>query len=166
MKKSLLYSVVIVALLLTAALGWWCYCQSLYKAYQSESAASHHVAGDSLNTNSIASFSEQEIAVYGKWLEDNDEFNYMVFTLDETQDGLYWGKEWCEQDDVFESDLEEHGNGWFKWKVKKNKLLIVHIANLGFVLPSEYTIIQLEDTILSMQSLFHRSSQTYSRVYD
>ncbi len=167
MKKILLYSIGIVALvLIAAALGWWHYCQSLYQAYQSESTASHHVVGDSLNTNSIASFSEQEIAIYGKWLEDKDNLDYKVFTLDDAQDGFYWGKEWCEADGVLESDLEEHGNGWFKWKVKKNKLLLIHTSNIGFVVPIEYTLVQLADTMMSVQSFFRRSSQTYSRVYN
>lgn len=167
MKKSLFYSIGIVAIVLTAAaLGWWLYCHSLYKAYQSESTVTHHVAGDSLNTNSMASFSEQEIAIYGKWLEDNDNLDYKVFTLDDAQDGYYWGKEWCEADGVFEDDLEEHGNGWFKWTVKKKKLLLIHTSNIGFVVPVEYTLKQSADTMMSIQSFFHRSSQTYRRVYD
>lgn len=168
MKKILLYSIGIVALLvlIAAALWWWRYCQSLYQAYQSEPTATHHVVGDSLNTNSIASFSKQEIAIYGKWLEDNNNLDYKVFTLDDAQDGFYWGKEWCEADGVLESDLEEHGNGWFKWKVKKNKLLLIHTSSIGFVVPIEYTLVQLADTMMSVQSFFHRYTQTYSRVYN
>lgn len=167
MKKTILYVFgAVLALLVIAIVGWWVYYQSLYKAYQSPSVNTHHVAGDSLNTNSIATFSEQEIAMYGKWKEDNEDMTFMVFSLDDAEDGFYWGKEWCESDGVFESDLKEHGNGWFRWKIKKNKLLLLHSSNFGFVMPNEYTIMQLEDTTLGMQSQFSRSNKLYNRTYN
>lgn len=167
MKKTVLYVFGAALLLLVIAIvGWWVYYQSLYKAYQSPSVSTHHVAGDSLNTNSIATFSEQEIAMYGKWKEDNEDVTFMVFSLDDAEDGFYWGKEWCESDGVFETDLKEHGNGWFRWKIKKNKLLLLHSSNFGFVMPNEYTIMQLEDTTLGMQSQFSRSNKLYNRTYN
>jgi len=167
MKKVILYSLgAVVVLLASAVAGWWYYYQSLYNEYKGESVEQHQAASDSLSTNSIATFSDQEMSMYGKWSDQSEELNYTVFMLDDAGDGFYWGKEWCEQDNVFESDLEDHGSGWFKWRVKKDKLLLLHTSNFGFVVPVEYTITQLEDTMMGMKSQFNRRPKSFSRAYN
>ena len=35
---------------------------------------------------------------------------------------MFWGKEWDEKEDVYEEDLNYHGNGWFLWEKKGNML--------------------------------------------
>lgn len=167
MKKAFFYGVsALIIMLIIVGFGFWLYFRSLYKAYQSESVITHHVAGDSLNTNSIASFTEQEIAIYGKWADSNEVLAYTMFMLEDAGDGFYWGKEWNEQDGVYESDLDEHGNGWFRWRVKKNKILFIRSTNFGFSIPAEYTITQMEDTVLGLQNRFSRSSQSYIKTYN
>ncbi|MCQ2346433.1 MAG: hypothetical protein MJZ92_00710 [Paludibacteraceae bacterium] len=167
MKKAFLYGVsALLIMLIIVGFGWWLYFRSLYKSYQSESVIMHHVAGDSLNTNSIASFTEQEIAIYGKWADYDKTLAYTMFMLEDAGDGFYWGKEWNEQDGVLEEDLDEHGNGWFRWRVKKDKILLIYNSTIGFVMPVEYSITQLNDTVLGMKNAFRRTPQSFVRRFN
>lgn len=167
MNKIFRYSLFVAfGLLVLAVLSWRFHCRTLYKIYQSSSTMTHHVAGDSINTNSIASYSDQEIAIYGKWEKQTTPLAFMTFSLDDADDGFYWGKEWNENDKVFEKDLEEHRNGWFKWKIKNNHILLVYMSNLGFVIPIEYTITQQGDTLFRLQGKLDRTPQSYTRRYN
>lgn len=55
--------------------------------------------------------------IVGKWQNTANPKWYKVYYDDyDEEQSLYWGKEWDEADDVFETDLKYHGNGWFRWK--------------------------------------------------
>ncbi|MBQ2441676.1 MAG: hypothetical protein II502_05745 [Paludibacteraceae bacterium] len=98
---------------------------------------------------------EQDL--YGKWQNQANTGWYRVFYNDiVTDDPTYkWGKEWDENDPagpVYEKDLTEHGNGWFKWKKTKNNLLELHqMDNDGAEIPQENTI-----TVLTATEFFYK----------
>jgi len=169
MKKIHLIIFSLLLLLVLAIIGWRIYCQHLYNSYKtttSNTAPMHHAAEDSLSTNSIASYSAQEITIYGKWEAAAEEHSYTVFTLDDAEDGFFWGKEWCEADSVLESDLEDHGSGWFKWKVKKDKLLLLRVSYFDVLVPVEYTLVQLDDSIMGVKDFFNRRPRSFNRAYN
>lgn len=166
MKKTIISILVSLPLVIAILLlsGWY-YYHTLYNDYRTESAVRHE-AGDSLSTNSIAAFTDEEIAVYGKWADKTDHGAYTVFSLDDAGDGFYWGKEWNEADNIFEDDLDEYGNGWFRWKTKKNSLLILYNSNYGFSVPIEYAITDLKDESLGIQRKLTKSQFHLSRAYN
>lgn len=61
--------------------------------------------------------------IVGKWQDAANPHQYKVYYDDYDEDAhLFWGKEWDEAEDVFEEDLNYHGNGWFRWE-KRGKVL-------------------------------------------
>ena len=80
-----------------------------------------------LSTNS-AGYAEFEIPhadslIVGKWQNTNNPQWFKVYYDDFDEDErLFWGKEWDEKEDVFEEDLNYHGNGWFRWEKRNNSL--------------------------------------------
>lgn len=55
--------------------------------------------------------------IVGKWSNKENPKWFKVYLDDfDEEQSLYWGKEWDEADDVLETDLKYHGNGWFRWK--------------------------------------------------
>ena len=65
----------------------------------------------------------------GKWQNTENPHWYKVYYDDcDEEDGLFWGKEWDESEEVFEEDLNYHGNGWFLWG--KNGSLLREYATM------------------------------------
>lgn len=61
--------------------------------------------------------------IVGKWRCVDKNGWYKVYYDDYDEDTKqFWGKEWDEEEDVHEEDLNYHGNGWFRWE-KKRKVL-------------------------------------------
>lgn len=61
--------------------------------------------------------------IVGKWQNKDNLHWYKVYYDDfDEEQKLFWGKEWDESEDVFEEDMNYHGNGWFRW-VKRGKIL-------------------------------------------
>ena len=85
----------------------------------------------------------------GTWLEEYT-LCYWVYTLTKDDSGeYYWGKTWDEADDVHESDLEYHGNGWFKWSITNNNLVQIHMMNISeATVPKTYTVTSCNGTTL------------------
>ena len=66
---------------------------------------------------------QADSAMLGKWQSIDNPQWYKVYYDDYDEDEhLFWGKEWDESDDVFEEDLNYHGNGWFRWEKRGNSL--------------------------------------------
>ena len=66
---------------------------------------------------------ELDPLMLGKWQSKDNPRWFKVYYDDYDEDEkLYWGKEWDESEDVFEDDLQYHGNGWFRWE-KRGKIL-------------------------------------------
>lgn len=61
--------------------------------------------------------------IVGKWQNtDNPQWFKVYYEDYDKETKTFWGKEWDENEDVYETDLNYHGNGWFRW-VRKNNLL-------------------------------------------
>lgn len=100
----------------------------------------------------------------GLWQNDNTATWHIRFT-DEQADkaGYLWGREWGDSgDDVEESDLQYHGNGWFQYQLEtKGDLHEIHMMdNHGAPIPQEYIVTLLTESKL----IFHKkgySKQKY-----
>lgn len=61
--------------------------------------------------------------IVGKWQNSENSHWYKVYYDDyDEEEQLFWGKEWNEAEEVFEEDLNYHGNGWFRWEKKGKEL--------------------------------------------
>ena len=80
----------------------------------------------------------------GLWQETGTEA-YVRFTSEQDEAGEYkYGREWNESEDIFESDLQPYGNGWFKYKLVKSDLTEIHLMdNGGAEVPKVYVVTKL-----------------------
>lgn len=114
-----------------------------------------------------------EAKLFGRWQNNQDPTNYRVYYstkvtdveyLEQTgqtkTDEFYWGKEWTESEGVYETDLVEHGNGWYMWrKVTTDLLELYTMDNHGSVIDRTYTLTILNDSVLSFKA---ESGKTYN----
>ncbi|MBR3566391.1 MAG: hypothetical protein IKN91_08725 [Paludibacteraceae bacterium] len=78
----------------------------------------------------------------GLWREASNPLWFKAYYDDYADDGYYLGKEWQENEGVFEEDLSYHGNGWFKWKRDGNKMIEFHVLTMSKVLvPKRWNVI-------------------------
>ena len=101
----------------------------------------------------------------GTWSEEANPLCYWVYMLTKDDSGdYYWGKTWDEADDVHESDLEFHGNGWFKWSITDNNLVQLHMMNISTAtVPKTYTVTSCNSTTLVLKDTYGKSL-TYKKV--
>lgn len=60
-----------------------------------------------------------------------------------------YGREWNEDEGIFESDLKPYGNGWFKYKLVQNDLKEIHLMdNSSAEIPKVYIVLQLTEDVL------------------
>lgn len=85
-----------------------------------------------------------EADLLGLWQEDGAEA-YVRFTTEQDETSEYkYGREWDESEDIFESDLQPYGNGWFKYKLVKSDLTEIHLMdNGGADIPKIYQVVKL-----------------------
>ncbi|MBO5362473.1 MAG: hypothetical protein J6A35_05910 [Paludibacteraceae bacterium] len=96
-----------------------------------------------------------EADLLGLWQETGTEA-YVRFTAEQDETGEYkYGCEWDESEDIFESDLQPYGNGWFKYKLVKSDLTEIHLMdNGGAEIPKIYVVTKLTDTELQYKDNF------------
>ena len=101
----------------------------------------------------------------GTWTEDANPQCFWVYSLTKDDSGeYYWGKTWDEAEDVYESDLEYHGNGWFKWSITNNNLVQIHMLNLKEKkVPKTYTVTSCTSTTLELKDTYGKTL-TYKKV--
>ena len=115
-RKHLVVILLCFATILVATVGY-CVYDMFFRAKENQM----------MSTNS-AGYAEKEIPhadplLVGKWQNTDNPHWYKVYYDDyDEQEGLFWGKEWDESEDVLEEDLQYHGNGWFRWEKKGNEL--------------------------------------------
>ena len=98
----------------------------------------------------------------GLWAEGSANYNdtipvhFVRFTKEQDPTGEYkYGREWNEDDDVYEEDLLPYGNGWFKYKLVKSDLTEIHLMdNGGAEIPKIYVVTKLTDTALQYKDDF------------
>lgn len=133
-KKTIIIAVAVVAAIGIAA-----------AFYLIRRNVSEHVEelGDEHQTAGVYDYAVEPADPYivGLWQEASNPQWYKAYYDDAAEDGFYWGKEWQENDDVFEEDLAYHGNGWFKWKREKNELIELHVMTMSkAVVPKRWNI--------------------------
>jgi len=86
----------------------------------------------------------------GEWVEDGTTHHVRFTTEQADETAYFWGCEWG-VDDVEETDLIYHGNGWFKYTLEiKGDLHEIHMMdNDGADIPKEYIVTLLTDTKLT-----------------
>lgn len=89
----------------------------------------------------------QEADLLGLWQENGQEA-FVRFT-DEPAGEYKYGREWNEDEGIFESDLKPYGNGWFKYKLVQNDLREIHLTdNSSAEIPKVYIVLQLTEDVL------------------
>ena len=88
----------------------------------------------------------------GLWRQDNAE-HFVRFTDESAASvkaGYLWGCEWDEAEDVHETDLVLHGNGWFMYRLNSDELLeIEQMDNEWADIPKTYIVTQLTSSKLT-----------------
>lgn len=110
----------------------------------------------------------------GLWLETHvkDMQHYVRFTTEQSDEtGYLLGREWDEEEDIFESDLLEAretlghpGNGWFKYlfEVMDGGLTEIHLMdNGGAEIPKIYVVSKLTDTELEYYEKDYKNIKFY-----
>ena len=121
------------------------------------------MAGCGFLSGDTTNYTASDLA--GTWAEESNPQCYWVYTLSQDDTGeYYWGKTWDEAEDVSESDLEFHGNGWFKWSIAGNKLQQLHVMDISAALvPKSYTVSSCTSTTLILKDTYGTAS-TYKKV--
>lgn len=115
-KKHIIVIVLCVAVAVAATVGYGV----CHRRAQGEE--------NTLSSTDGAGYAEEDMPhadpmMVGKWRNTDNPHWYKVYYDDYDEDErLFWGKEWDESEDVFEEDLNYHGNSWFRWE-KKGKIL-------------------------------------------
>lgn len=118
-----------------------------------------------IETNKKVVYESEKVAnpmLVGLWVENGTK-HYKIYLDDACdEESYFWGKEWDEEQGIFEEDLTYHGNGWFKWSKTHDELTEIYLSDQGnMVIPTQYRIHQLNDSILVYQSL---RAFTYQRI--
>lgn len=131
---------------------------------------------DEMMTNELVYFAgeeeqdgltEEDEMLLGKWQNTDNPQWYRVYTDEEAKDGYYWGHEWDESEDIMESDLTPHGNGWFMWKKRGSKVMEFATAdNDGQLIPYPYIISKLFYTELTYKEGNSGKKQNFQKVTD
>lgn len=110
----------------------------------------------------------KESDLYGLWQEDGTEHyvRFLTATQDPMEGVYHFGKEWNEDERVYEDRLVYHGNGWFKWQLVQSDLTEIHLMdNGGADIPKVYVVTQLNSTTLVYQDTY-KKSHSFSKVVE
>lgn len=149
MTKRTLWIIIIVAsatIAVAAGIVYWCSQPRLFIDR----------LGKADETNKVVYAEAERVAnplIVGKWYVEKHLTSFKAYYDDPCeQEGYFWGKEWNEEEDVMEEDLEYHGNGWFQWCKKGNQLMELHMSTNGaFVVPMTYDIATLTKDRLELK---------------
>lgn len=95
----------------------------------------------------------------GRWQCADDMHWHKVYYDDYDANGYYWGKEWHEDENVKETDLIFHGNGWFKWKIENKTLHEMHCMDVSSVtVPKQYIFNCKEQNVLQLTDKFCKNT--------
>lgn len=102
---------------------------------------------------------EADFRMLGKWQSEENPHWYRVYYSDWETEDYFWGKEWNEDEDILETDLRFHGNGWFLWRKDGNTVnelvvtdgafaVIPHIYSISFLSSDRMTYCEKRDGIV------------------
>ena len=106
------------------------------------------------------SFSQSDL--HGLWLEEGTQ-HYVRFLSEKADTSTFeWGKEWDVAQKVTEDKLVYHGNGWFKYELKENKLKEIHMMdNDGAVIYQGYVVTLLTGKRLEYYKEGYKNEKQY-----
>lgn len=132
-----------------------------------EVTAKKNILEDSVKTNAIRRYKDDNVInsyVVGRWQNIDNKGWYCVFYGEVDEEGMCWGKEWDESENVMEEDLPFHKNGWFKWRIKDGVLHEFAVMNMSdVIIYKSYKVIDMKNNMLVMQEELH-DSYKYSFV--
>ena len=100
--------------------------------------------------------------------EENNTQHYVRFTTEASDEaGYYYGREWHEDQDVFEDELLPYGNGWFKYELKTSGTLTeIHLMdNGGGEIPKVYVVSRLtDDELVYYEKDYPSKKYYYSKI--
>lgn len=132
-----------------------------------EVTAKKNILEDSVKTNAIRRYKDDNVInsyVVGRWQNIDNKGWYCVFYGEVDEEGMCWGKEWDESENVMEEDLPFHKNGWFKWRIKDGVLHEFAVMNMSdVIIYKSYKVIDMKNNMLVMQEELH-GSYKYSFV--
>lgn len=144
-KRYLLIIVSFIAVAVIAGIVYWCLQPSLSVVKLNEKD----------ETNKVATAQPEQVAnplLVQKWFVAQHPTSYKVYYDDPCDEaGYFWGKEWNEEENILEEDLDYHGNGWFQWCIKGKLLIEVHLGSYNnFLVPIVYEMTSLTKDRLSL----------------
>lgn len=160
MKKShLLLYLLVVAMFSIAIVGWFLYHKHHHPIYVEEEI----IRTDGRIIHKVLETPE---LIVGEWINVENPQWHKVYYDDPAEDAsYYWGKEWDEDDGVYEEDLLWHGNGWFVWQLRGNTLIEMHQMenNMGKVI-IPYNVCSISTTGLVYIDVKQELRKTYTFV--
>lgn len=117
-KKLTIILCCIGAVALASVIGW-----QVYRIYYPEELENVNTHPTDAGLFFDQSTPPADTLIVGKWSnKDNPKWFKVYYDDYDEEQCLYWGKEWDENEDIFEEDLKYHGNGWFRWKKEDGML--------------------------------------------
>ena len=144
-KRTLLIILVLVAITMAAGVIYWCK-QPYLSVCQ---------IGKKDETDKVSHVQPEQVAnplLVRKWFVAQHPTSYKVYYDDPCDEsGYFWGKEWNEEENILEEDLDYHGNGWFQWCIKGKQLIEIHLGSYNnFLVPVMYELTSLTNDCLSL----------------
>ena len=100
--------------------------------------------------------------IVGRWVNcDNPKWHKVYYDDYDEEQCFYWGKEWDESEDIYEEDLDYHGNGWFHWDKRDDifrEFATMSVRNVP--IRREYQI-----TLSTQDSLIYREPEHENVVF-
>lgn len=108
---------------------------------------------------------EADYRLLGKWQNEENPHWYRVYYSDWEKEDYFWGKEWYEDEDVDETDLQWHGNGWFLWRLEDNTVTELAVTDGGLaVIPHIYTFSYLSSERMTYSEKRDRKVRNFHKV--
>lgn len=134
---------------------------------ENEVTAKKNILEDTLKTDAVRRYKDDNVInsyVVGRWQNMDNKGWYCVFYDEIDEEGMCWGKEWDESENVLEEDLPFHRNGWFRWRIKDgvlHKFAVMNMSNA--IIYKSYKVVNMKNNMLVIQEELHDSSK-YSFV--
>jgi len=165
MNRKRIIIIVVLALIAAVALAVFVYkkyARDIRPVREQEPQAQVMNPDDDHITNKAVYFEDEtphaDSMMVGKWQNMENPQWYKVYYDDYAEDGMFWGKEWDESEDVLEEDLNYHGNGWFRWRRQAGQLREFATMDTRDVpIAKEYKISQITGDSLVYKEMRHNS---------
>lgn len=141
--------------------------EAMVKTEENEVTAKRNILEDSVKTDAVRRYKDDNVInsyIVGRWQNMDNKGWYCVFYEEVDGEGMCWGKEWDESENVLEEDLPFHRNGWFRWRIKDGVLHKFAVMNMSeAIIYKSYKVVNMKNNMLEMQEELHGSNK-YSFV--